>query len=407
MELVPGIRREPPTDLADVGEDEVLAAAIRDEIRRDGPIPFARFMHLALYDPDGGYYRSDAARPGRSGDFITAPELHPIFGATLSGLVVETWERLGRPSPMTVREYGAGTGALAVAMLGALGGGPLAGAVDYEPVEVDGRRLVTLRERLAADGLADALVAATDAVRPVDGIVLANEVLDALPVHRVRQVGARLREIAVGVGEDGSLVEVEIEPSTPALAGRLATEAIELVDGQTAEICLALDDWIAAAAAGLARGLLVLIDYGAPAADLYDPVRRRAGTLRAYVRQQVHDDPFRHIGRQDLTAHVDVTAVEAAARRAGLTTVGITTQAEALVGLGIEARLRAIQADPETSLEAYLLVRSALMRMLDPAAMGRFRVLAFGRDWPPGDPLTPFAYHAPGRRRDESPGTAD
>ena len=129
VELVPGIRREPPTDLADVGEDEVLAAAIRDEIRRDGPMPFARFMQLALYDPDGGYYRSDAARPGRSGDFITAPELHPIFGATLSGLVVETWERLGRPSPMTVREYGAGTGALAAAMLDALGGGPLAGAV--------------------------------------------------------------------------------------------------------------------------------------------------------------------------------------------------------------------------------------------------------------------------------------
>lgn len=407
MELVPGIRREPPTDLADVGEDEVLAAAIRDEIRRDGPMPFARFMQLALYDPDRGYYRSGDARPGRSGDFITAPELHPIFGATLSGLVVETWERLGRPSPLTVREYGAGTGALAVAMLDALGGGPLAGTVAYEPVEVDGRRLVALRDRLAADGLADALVAATDPVRPVDGVVLANEVLDALPVHRVRQVRGRLRELAVGVAEDGSLVEVEIEPSTPALAGRLAAEAIELVDGQTAEICLALDDWTAAAAAGLARGLLVLIDYGASAADLYDPVRRRDGTLRAYVRQQVHDDPFRHIGRQDLTAHVDMTAVEAAAHRAGLTIVGVATQAEALVGLGIEARLRVIQADPETSLEAYLLVRSALMRMLDPAAMGRFRVLAFGRDWPPGDPLAAFAYRAPGRRRDESPGAAD
>ncbi len=265
MELVPGLRREPPTDLSDVGEDATLVGSIRDEIRRDGPMTFARFMERCLYDPVGGYYRSDEARPGRSGDFITAPELHPIFGATLSGLLVEAWERLGRPTPFTVREYGAGTGALAVAMLGALAAGPLAGAVAYEPVEVDERRLVALRERLAGAGLASALVVTTDPVRPIDGIVLANEVLDALPVHRVRQRGTRLRELAVGVADDGSLVEVEIEPTTPALAERLATEAVELTDGQTAEICLALDDWIAAAAAGLARGLLVVIDYGAPA----------------------------------------------------------------------------------------------------------------------------------------------
>ena len=128
--------------------------------------------------------------------------------------------------------------------------------------------------------------------------------------------------------------------------------------------------------------MLLLIDYGAPAAELYDPVRRRDGTLRAYVRHQVHDDPYRHVGRQDLTAHVDVTAVERAAHAAGLTTIGITTQAEALMGLGIEARLQAIQADPATTFEDYALVRSALMRLLDPAAMGRFRVMAFGRGWP-------------------------
>jgi SAM-dependent MidA family methyltransferase len=125
-----------------------------------------------------------------------------------------------------------------------------------------------------------------------------------------------------------------------------------------------------------------LIDYGAPAAELYAPVRRRDGTLRAYVRHQVHDDPYRFIGRQDLTAHVDVTAVERAAHAAGLTTVGITTQAEALMGLGIQDRLQAIQADPETTMEAYTLLRSSLMRLLDPAAMGKFRVLVFGRDWP-------------------------
>ena len=112
----------------------------------------------------------------------------------------------------------------------------------------------------------------------------------------------------------------------------------------------------------------------------------------------MHDDPYRHVGRQDLTAHVDVTAVERAAHRAGLTTVGITTQAEALVGLGIEERLRAIQADPATSLDEYLVVRSALMRMLDPAAMGRFRVMGFGRAWPDGPLPSAFAFRQPDRR---------
>ncbi len=232
---------------------------------------------------------------------------------------------------------------------------------------------------------------------PIEGIVIANELLDALPVHRVRQRGTTLREIAVGLDEDEAFVDVEIEPSTPALMRRLSTEGIELVDGQTAEICLDLDAWVADAAAGLARGLLVLIDYGMPATELYDPVRRRDGTLRAYVRHQVHDDPYRSVGRQDLTAHVDVSAVERAAGAAGLDTIGITTQAEALIGLGIETRLRAIQEDPATSMDDYLLVRSALMRLLDPAAMGKFRVMAFGRGFP-ADPVPPaFAYRMPTR----------
>jgi SAM-dependent MidA family methyltransferase len=165
---------------------------------------------------------------------------------------------------------------------------------------------------------------------------------------------------------------------------------------------LAHDAWIGEAAAGLRRGVLLVIDYGAPAAELYDPVRRRDGTLRAYVRHQVHADPYRHVGRQDLTAHIDVTAVERAAHGAGLATIGVTTQAEALMGLGIEARLRRIQADPATTFEDYALVRSALLRLLDPAAMGRFRVLAFGRDWPDDEaagPLAMFRFRLPERGR--------
>ena len=401
-DLRAGLRREPPTDLSDVGEDTELLDRIRDEIRRAGPMPFARFMELALYAPDGGYYRAAGARPGREGDFITAPELHPIFGETLATAIDEIWRRIGEPAPFVVRELGAGTGALAVAILDGLrtAGSPLLEAIVYEPVEVDARRLEGFTARLGAAGHGDRHRIPADG--KIVGIILGNEVLDALPVHRVRRRGGALREIAVEVGPDGRLVEVEIAPSSPDVAAYLASAGIELVDGQTAEFALGLPGWIAAVAADLARGVLLLIDYGALSSELYDPVRRRDGTLRAYVRHQVHDDPYRHVGRQDLTAHVDVTAVERAAHAAGLTTIGITTQAEALMGLGIEARLQAIQADPATTFEDYTLVRSALMRLLDPAAMGRFRVMAFGRDWPAADPaqapLGLFAYHLPARR---------
>ncbi len=389
--LRPEIHREAPADLSDVAGDPALAARIRDEIRADGPMPFARFMELALYDPAGGYYRSEAARPGRGGDFLTAPELHPIFGEVLARAVEQAWDSLDRPEPFVVVEHGAGEGALAVPLLAAL-----PEAIRYRPVEVDERRLARLRARLGDAGLGERSDDAS-AEKAFDGVVIANEVLDALPVHRVRRSGDDLRELAVDVGPDEAFVEVDVPPTTPALAERLAADGIELADGQTAEICLAIDDWIATASTALRRGLVILIDYGAPAVELYDPVRRRDGTLRAYIRHQVHDDPYRSVGRQDLTAHVDVTAIERAAHAVGLTTVGITTQAEALMGLGIEDRLRAIQADPATTFEGYALLRSALMRLLDPAAMGRFRVMVFGRDWPANATLDLLRYRLPTR----------
>jgi SAM-dependent MidA family methyltransferase len=400
-----GLRRHELPDPSEAGEDVALVERIRASIATHGPMPFARFMELALYDPDGGYYRGATARPGRAGDFVTAPELHPIFGQTLARAVLETWERLDRPDLFVIHEHGAGEGALAQPLLAELATSPLRDALRYRPIEIDDRRVTMLTERLATAGLARFL--APEPATPFEGLVLANEVLDALPVHRVRQRDGRLVELAVDLAPTGAptailaaddgrasedapaFVEVTIEPTTAALAERMAEEGIELAEGQTAEICLALDAWMLAAAAPLRRGLLVAIDYGASAAELYDPVRRRDGTLLAYVRQHVHGDPYRHVGRQDLTAHVDVTAVDGAAGRAGLKTVGITTQAEALMGLGIEQRLQAIQADPATTMEAYLEVRAALMRLLDPAAMGRFRVMVFGRGWlppAPGDP---------------------
>jgi SAM-dependent MidA family methyltransferase len=383
------LRHEPGPDLDAVGEDAALVERIRDEIRRQGPMPFARFMALALYDPEGGYYRTADARPGWAGrDFLTAPELHPIFGATLSAALRQAWIVLERPDSFTIREHGAGEGALALAILEAIDDDVFRSAVRYEPVEVDPRRVAAFHATLDAAGYGAAVGEAVVGT-PFEGVVLANEVLDALPVHRVRQRGTALRELAVDLGPgDERFVEVEIEPTTTALAARLEAEGVALVDGQTAEICLDVEPWLAAATADLARGLVVVIDYGAPAAELYDPRRRMAGTLRAYVRHRVHDDPYLHIGRQDLTAHVDVTAVEMAGTALGLTTVGVTTQAEALIALGIEERWRAIQAEPGTTPEAYAHARGAVMRLIDPGAMGRFRVLVLGRAWPADPPLT-------------------
>ena len=399
VDVTPGLRRDPPPDLDAVGEDEALVARIHAEIERDGPITFARFMDLALYDPDGGYYRAAAARPGRAGDFLTAPEAHPIFGAALARAVADAWDRVERPAPFVLREYGAGTGALGLAIVnGVRDERPdLAEALRYEPIEVEAARHDAIAARFEAAGLGAILDGPPRASESIAGVVLANEVLDALPTHRVVARRGRLLEVFVG-SVDGALVDVEADPSTSALAQRLETEGVALQDGQHAEVCLALDSWVHDAVAGLDRGVALFIDYGYPASDLYDPVRRRDGTLRAYLRHRVHDDPYIHLGRQDLTAHVDVTAVETAAVAAGLTHLGTTTQAEFLVGLGTDELLQRIQADPATTFESYLPVRSALVRLLDPSAMGRFRVMAFGRDWPADGPvLRGFGYRIPAR----------
>jgi Uncharacterized conserved protein len=336
MEVTPGLRRDPAPDLDAAGEDEDLVGRIREEIARDGPITFARFMDLALYDPDGGYYRAETARPGRDGDFLTAPEAHPIFGAALARAVADAWDRLGRPDRFVLREYGAGTGTLALAILDGVGRErpDLGATIRYQPVEVEARRLDAIASSLTAAGhgatldtsaqQANASAGATND-RPVDGFILANEVLDALPTHRLVMRAGILREVMVG-SRDGVFVDVEADPSSAALATRLDVEGVALADGQRAEVCLALDGWVGEVAAGVGRGVVLLIDYGYPARELYDPIRRRDGTLRAYLRHRVHDDPYTHVGRQDLTAHVDITAVECAASAAGLTHLGTTTQ---------------------------------------------------------------------------------
>jgi SAM-dependent MidA family methyltransferase len=388
VDTSPGLRRIPAPDLESVESDPVLVERIVAEIARDGPLTFARFMELALYEPDHGYYRAPASRPGRGGDFLTAPEAHPIFGRALARHVIDTWRAIGAPASFDIREYGAGSGSLALAILDGIAAEEpkLYESVRYRAVEIEPRRIAQLRRRLSEAGHGHRLVA--DDEGPIVGAVIANEVLDALPTHRVIGAAAadgrgergstELHEVFVD-WRDGAFVDVSGHPSTPALGDRLAGEGVTLQAGQRAEICLAVDDWVARAARGLERGTALFIDYGYPAMELYDPLRRPRGTLAAYLGQRAHEDPYRAVGRQDLTAHVDATAVERAGVEGGLAHLVTTTQSRFLAGLGAGELLVELQTGPDATLQKYLEARAALVRMIDPAAMGRFRVMAFGR----------------------------
>ena len=372
-------------------------AAIRRAIADHGPITVAEFMELSLGHPEGGYYTAATARPVREGDFLTAPELHPIFGAAVSRQLAEVWAHLGEPAEFTLVEYGAGGGTLALSILAGLraDGCGLADALRYAPLELNPHRRAELAVRAAAAGLP--VVAPGE---PTTGAVLANEFLDALPVHVVEVRDGALREIQV-TEADGAFAEVALPPSTPALAARLSelsADGVVLAEGQRAEICLALDDWAAEVGRRIARGLVIAIDYGAPARDLYGP-RRHAGTLMTYRGHRADGSPgaqYRDIGERDITAHVDVTTLARRLAAAGFEIDRDTSQARFLAGCGLQDLLERERAASAEDAERWLLVRSAILRLLDPRQMGGFRVVVATRGLPPGAPLIGLGYRGPG-----------
>jgi SAM-dependent MidA family methyltransferase len=382
----------PPAD--DAGDARLLAR-LRAEIEYGGPITFARFMQRALYEPELGYYATASRRPTRAGDFLTAPELHPVFGRCVAHQLLEMWHRLGRPDPFVVREYGAGRGALVTAVIAELeGAGPdLLDSLAYQPRDMP-LQLAELEARLAAIGRTR-LLERGRASAAVVGCVLANEFADALPVHRVVVVDGELRELYVDLRDD-RLVETIGSPSSPALGAWFADAGIKLREGQRAEVNLALFDWLAEVSDELQRGYALIIDYGAPPEELYAE-RRHSGTLRAFRQQHVASEPLRGVGHQDLTAHVDLAALERAARAVGLTVLGRNSQAEFLIGCGLEEVQAAERQRAADDWQATLTLRSAVGRLLDPRALGGYWVVALGRGVAPDPPLRGLAWRRPAR----------
>ena len=314
--------------------------AIRRRIARHGPITFAEFMAAALYGP-GGYY----TRPTAGADYYTGPRIHPAFGALLAVQLFHLWALLERPDPFNVLEPGGGDGLLCRDILTASRHLPngFGDAIRYTVID---RRPSAGWEHgfLNADRVVGDVLAPDQAsARLPVHCVLSNELLDAMPVHRVRVEGGHLRELYVGIqsdvadGYEGALVELLGEPSTPDLESRLADSGITLAEGQTAEICLCLNAWAAATAALLDTGFVLTIDYGRAAADLYDPALRPHGTLVTYRAHRQTDAPLHDVGRQDITAQVDFTSVQRLSEVAGLTTVGSVPQGWFLQRLGLQA----------------------------------------------------------------------
>ena len=356
-------------------------------IRADGPMPFAAFMDAALHDPEHGYYASGPGRLGPAGDFFTASDVGTAFGECVARQLEEMDEALGRPATFHAIEFGAGRGLLARDVIDALRAERSGLSSRLRYVAVDRSR--GMRDRIRVQVPEAELSApdqAGDHARDRQGCVLAVELFDALPVHRVRRRSGTLVEVVVGVEDRHGrpqLVEREAAPSAE-VESETARWGLSPEDGDEAEVCLALASQFRALASALTRGFLIVVDYGHDATELAGRAHRR-GTLLSYHRHRTSESFLDHVGEQDLTAHVNWTALGYHAREAGWIRVGRTTQDRFLIANGILERFEqpdeAARRDP-----ARVKGRMQAMQLIHPHGMGRaFEVHVFmrGLDGPP------------------------
>jgi SAM-dependent MidA family methyltransferase len=334
---------------------------------------FADYMQAALFDPDEGYYMTRATI-GFEGDFLTAPDLGPHFGRALARAFADLWTQLGRPAAWDLVEAGAGRGVLLRDVLGALERERPDAARGVRPtiVEVSPR----LREQQSAALAGRDLRWASDAraLAPVHGVIFANEVLDAFPVHVLTRTAEGIREVFVEE-RGGALVETLRPPSQPDLGWRVPER---LPQGGRWEVSPAAEGWVASLGPALTSGYLVFVDYGGDENELL--TRLGAGTLRGFSRHRLVMDPYTEPGAHDITASVNFTALRRAAEGAGFAFAGRATQRDALLALGI----REPTARPETAIDQLRALgrRSAIDTLLDPNGFGAFEFVCFAKDAP-------------------------
>lgn len=365
--------------MADAAATTKLAEIILKRIRSRGDITFASFMESALYEPDLGYYTSPGRKVGAEGDFYTSMNVHSAFGRLISREIGRFWELLDYPASFTVAEAGAGGGQLAQDILDALAdeNPKLYDALTYRLIEKEpslqqaqGARLARHEERLAwssPDDLAKGEETFT-------GCIISNELFDAMPVHLVEMTEEGLKEVFVSA-DAGGFRERLLPPSTPELAAYLRKFEVRLLPGQRAEINLAAPAWIASAAKVLERGFVLTVDYGYLTEELYTP-QRRNGTLLCYHKHSTNENPYQLVGEQDITTHINFSALIEAGNEKGLQKVWYGEQYRFLLGVGLLEELMKLEAqakDEQESLKHRLAIKKL---MLPEGGMGdTFKVL--------------------------------
>ncbi len=355
-------------------EPTPLALLLAQRIRSGGPITFAEYMDACLYHPIHGYYTKPEQQPRR--DYFTSVDASPLFGCLLARQFHEMWNLLDRPQLFWLVEVGAGAGHLAKQILDY--------AASSWPEFYDALRFIAVERsasrRALQSKILDAHVQAAKCASKEElpdevpcGCIFSNELLDAMPVHRVIRERDDLREIHVGLGRNGLCDEIRPLSST-ALTVYFTEQQISLLQDQQAEINLAACRWIAEVGAKLKRGFVLTIDYGHEARELYDE-RHMRGTLLAYERHRASEDFFRAPGDQDLTAHVNFTALEINGRKSGLARTGFTSQSKFLMALARHGEFADLQSDEMS--EAEQQQRRLLFKtLINPEGMGEtFQVL--------------------------------
>jgi SAM-dependent MidA family methyltransferase len=354
------------------------SARLIREIRREieahgGALPFDRYMELVLYSPALGYYTAGARKFGAEGDFVTAPEISPVFGRCLARQAKQILRELDGGDLL---EFGAGTGRLAADMLAELeilGSLPEHYFILELSPELQQRQRQTIEDRIPH--LSERVVWLQEPpTAGFRGLVVANEVLDAMPVHRFRFEPQGISEQYVE-WKDERFRLCWRPPKDPTLEQAVA--GLDLEPGYESEINQRAAPWVRQLSDTLEAGVVILIDYGYPRAEFYHP-QRNSGTLMCHYRHLAHSDPLVYPGLQDITAHVDFTAVAEAAQRAGLRVCGYTSQAFFLMGCGLDQIMGSV--DPQDTGD-YLDLVQGVKRLTLPTEMGeRFKVLALCRN---------------------------